>query len=307
MKTEVYDRFRDYNKDHCWQYDIRVQNRGKDLAEANLTEEDATGLRIPDFDFAYVDKTDRDGCKEVSDFIQRHEWLGKLPNRPTQRFTARYRKTGALAGVIVMATPNAFSKLIGPDTRDIEKLISRGACISWSPKNLGSWLVMKSITWMVENTPFRLFTAYSDPEAKELGTIYQACNFLYLGHTSGTMKQYFDPDNPKWGWFSDREFRKRGKYAKYAEKLGISKAVWKSYMGKWTPQWETMPSGLKEQIKDEERKYRESCQSREVPPKHKYCYIRGSNRKETKQLLRQFAELNPKLVDLPYPQARGEF
>ena len=307
MKIEVYDRFRNYDKDHCWQYDIRVQNREKDLAEAGLTEEQVIQLRTADFDFAYVDKTDKEGCKAVAEFIQRHEWLGKLPNRPTHRFTATHRSTGVLIGVIIMAIPNAFSKLLGDDTSSIEKLISRGACISWSPKNTGSWLVMQSITWMIANTPFRLFTAYSDPEAKELGTIYQACNFTYLGHTSGTTRQYFDPKNPKQGWFSDREFRKRGKYAKYAEALGISKAVWKSYMGKWSPNWDLVPDDLKKRIKAEEKRYRDSCKNREVPPKHKYCYIRGTDRKETKLLHRTFAELNPARVGLPYPKARGQF
>ena len=73
-----------------------------------------------------------------------------------------------------------------------EKLISRGACISWAPKNLGSWLIMNSIKHMVKHTEFRVFSAYSDPEAKELGTIYQACNFIYLGQKSGTAAQYFD-------------------------------------------------------------------------------------------------------------------
>ena len=46
--------------------------------------------------------------------------------------------------------------------------------------------------WMVKNTEFRLFEAYADPEAKELGTIYQACNFYYVGDNFGSDKLYFD-------------------------------------------------------------------------------------------------------------------
>ena len=48
---------------------------------------------------------------------------------------------------------------------------------------------MFSIKWMAKNTPFRAFTAYSDPEAKELGTIYQACNFYYIGQSSGSQSE----------------------------------------------------------------------------------------------------------------------
>lgn len=302
MKGEVFDRFKDYDKEHCWQYEIRVQNRQEDLDEVGLDEETVRLLQPNHFDFQYVDKTDPQ-CAEVTKFIERHEWLGKMPNRPTHRFVASIE--GIMAGTVVMATPNAFSKLLGPETKNIEKLISRGACVSWSPKNLGSWLIMKSINWMVDNTDFRLFTAYSDPEAKELGTIYQACNFLYLGQTSGTLKQYFDPDNPSWGWFSDREFRKRGKYAKYAENLGLSREEWNQYMGKYTPLWDEMPPELKDAIKEEEKKYRERCQSRDVMPKHKYAYIKGRDKRETRALMKRFREHNPKLVDLPYPTERG--
>ena len=302
----VHDRFKDFGKQHCWQYEVRLQNLAEDLEEASLTEEAASQLRTSDFDFAYVDKTDKDQCAEIRRFIERHEWLGKLPNRPTERFTARLRGSQALAGVVVMATPNAFSHILGKENKSLEKLISRGASISWAPKNLGSWLIMNSIKWMVRNTGYRSFTAYSDPEAKELGTIYQACNFIYLGQTSGTSKQYFDPNNETAGWFSDRDFRKKSKYRKYAENIGIDKVQWKQWMKKYSPNWDIIPAEIKTKIKAEEKKYRDSCLSRPVPSKHKYCYILGRTKSETKQLHNLFKELNPKLYNLPYPRSRGQ-
>lgn len=300
------DRFKDYQGDKCWQGYIRELNLEEDLQAAGLTEEEANELRTSDFDFVYVPKEDKEGCEEVKDFIERHEWLGKLQQRSTHRFCARLKKNNALAGVVIMSTPNAFSNLLGPENKDKEKLISRGACISWGPKNLGSWLIMSSIRWMVENTEFRYFTAYSDPEAKELGTIYQACNFIYLGQTSGTAKQYLDPDHPEKGWFSDREFRKKSKYQRYAQAIGIDKATWKGWMKKYSPNWEIIPEDIKVKIKAEEKKYRESCKERPVPAKHKYVCILGSSPGETKYYKRLFKKLNPKKANLPYPQERGK-
>ena len=299
------DRFKDYQGDKCWQAYISEVNRDEDLAAAGLTEEEAGKLRTSDFVFEYVSSDQKELCKEVKEFIERHEWLAKLPNRPTHRFTARLKKNGTLAGTIIMATPNAFSNLLGKENKDKEKLISRGACISWGPKNLGSWLIMSSLRWMAENTDFRYFTAYSDPEAKELGTIYQACNFLYLGQTSGTSKQYLDPAHPEKGWFSDREFRKKSKYQRYAAAIGIDKDTWKGYMKKYSPNWDIIPADVKAKIKAEEKKYRDSCKSRPVPAKHKYVYILGASPGETKYYKRLFKKLNPKKVDLPYPQERG--
>ena len=301
------DRFKNYDAEHCWQYEMRVNNLEEDLASVGLNKEEVLALRISDFYFEYVDKNEREKCLSVKAFIERHEWLGKLPARPTHRFVARLKRNNALAGVVVMATPNAFSHLVGKENRDKEKLVARGASISWAPKNMGSWLVSSSVKWMVKNTEFKIFTAYSDPEAKELGTIYQAMNWIYLGQTSGANKQYFDPNKPDTGWFSDRDFRKRSKYRIYAKNIGIEKGEWEKLMKKYSPNWEIIPQELKLKIKDEERKYRESCLSRAVPPKHKYCYILGKSKQETKALLDKFAENNPEKINLPYPKKRGKY
>jgi len=275
------------------------------MLAAGLCEYSAAQLRIDDFVFEHISKEDKEQCQEIKRFIERHEWLGKLSQRSTHRFTARL-KNGTLAGVVIMATPNAFSNLLGRENRDKEKLISRGACISWAPKNLASWLIMNSIKWMVKNTEFRYFTAYSDPEAKELGTIYQACNFYYLGQTSGTTHQYLDPIRPEKGWFSDRDFRKKSKYFKYAEAIGITRDTWKGWMKKYSPDWEKVPPDIKIKIKEQERIYRDSCKKRKVPAKHKYCYILGQTKSETARLKNIFAEKSPDKANLPYPKNRGK-
>ena len=313
MKQEVYDRFKDYKENHCWQYEIRQQNLTKDLKEACLTTEQHQVLRISDFEFSYVDKTDKKECDEIKQFIQKHEWLGKLPIWPTHRFTARLKKNGILAGVIVMATPNAFSNVLGEENKGKEKLISRGACISWSPKNLASWLVMRSIKYMVKNTEFRAFSAYSDPEAKELGTIYQACNFIYLGQKFGSGNQYLDPAKPMRGWFGSSGFSDRSQIKRYAKKLGIEwQPEWIRKVGtnKKRPttkiNWKEIPVDIANQIKAERKAHQERCSKRPSPAKHKYIYILGRNKKETKQLKKQFDILNPGVIQLPYPSRRGK-
>ena len=322
-KADPFERFKDLEAEHCWQYEVRLRNMQEDLQAIGKDLAWAESLRTTDFDFvavvepvkeAYEDepkeytadlKKYKEQCDEVRDFIIRHEFLGCLPNRPTHRFTARLKKTGELAGVVVMAVPNAFSHLLGKEYKHRIKLVSRGASISWAPKNLGSWIVSRSCKWMVQNTEFRVFEAYSDPLAKELGTIYQALNWTYLGQTSGTAKVYLDPKNKDRGWFSDRDFRKKSKYKMYAEQLGIDKKKWDSYMGKWSPQWDKMPASTKKMIKAQEKKYKNSCESRTVPAKHKYCFILGRSKKETKQLHKLFKDNNSKKVGLPYPKERG--
>lgn len=310
MKEEVYNRFKDYSGSHCWQYEVSRQNRTEDLQMAGITREESSVLSVADFSFDFVPKEDKKQSQEIKDFIERHEWLGKMPIWVTHRFVARLKSTNRLAGVIVMATPNAFSNLLGKENRGLEKLIARGACISWSPKNLASWLVMKSIRWMVENTEFRYFTAYSDPEAKELGTIYQACNFYYLGQKFGAGKQYLDPEKPARGWFGSAGFSDRSQIVRYAKKLGIEwQSEWYKMVGSKKNyrkvNWKAIPDDVSARLKQEREEHKARCQQRQSPSKHKYCYIIGRSKRETKALKRRFSEVNPALAGLPYPKERG--
>jgi hypothetical protein len=274
----------------------------EDLKSCGLTKRETDSLSAADFELRSIDKTDAKLCREIKRFIERHEWLGKLPNRPTHRFIAEY--AGSIAGAIVMATPNAFSNLLGEEYRNREKLISRGACISWSPKNLASHLIMFAIRWMVHNTEFRIFTAYADPEAKELGTVYQACNFVYLGQTAGSTEMFLDPKHPERGWFSSREFRKISKYKQYARELGIRWAP--EWNVGWLIRWDIMGTGIESQIRQAAKDYQARCQVRKVPAKHKYCYLLGRTKTETKQLKRLLAQHSPDRVGLSYPKARGQ-
>lgn len=290
----IEQRLNDYKQNHCWQYDIRLKNLEEDLLESGLITDDVSNLRCSDFTFQNENKELI--FQEVKKFIERHEWLGKLSLYPTHFFTARYK--GILAGVVIMDMPSAFSKMLGENTRKIERLISRGACVSWSPKNLASKLISFSINWMVDNTDYRLFTAYSDSEAKELGTIYQACNFYYLGKKSGTGYQY-KIENGK--WVSDRYFRSRSVYKRLAKNYGII----------WEDQWQKgdivyfnlMPENIALKIKQLSKEYQNSSEKRKVEPKHKYAYILGKTKRETKNLRTVFQKLTK---TYPYPKERGK-
>ena len=273
-----------YNKKHCWQYDIRLNTLEEDLNKVDVPD----NLSIKDFEFYFVDKNDKKQTKEIVEFIKKYEWLGTMPNRPTHRFVAKYK--GILAGVIVMSTPNSFSNILGSENRNIEKLISRGACSSWTPKNLASALISYSIKWMVKNTEFRVFSAYSDPEAKELGTIYQACNFYYLGNKFGSDKLYFDPKNPQLGWSSGRNFRKFQFYKNYLKEKNIK---WEdSWNIKTKIIWENIPETISKSMKEYSKMCLNRCYIRKATPKHKYVYILGKDKKETKKWRKLFLSTN---------------
>jgi len=282
-----------YNKKHCWQYDVRLKNLEEDIINSGFSKEYIDSLSVKDFEYKIVlDKNERTKLKE---FIERHEFLGNLSQFTTHWFGAYHKDI--LSGVILLNMPNAFSKLLGDDTPKIERLISRGACISWSPKNLASSFLMWVINWMVKNTDYRLFTAYADPTAKELGTIYQACNFYYLGQKSGTTTRYINPYTDK--IVSDRFFRTRSAYKKYAKELGIQ---WRE---NWNNDqkilWENIPDEIEKQLREYSKIIQSKSTKVEMPSKHKYAYVKGATKQETKRLRTLFEQLNK---TYPYPDNR---
>lgn len=289
------NRLNTYNKEHCWQYEIRLQ---KELEDRNFINEhfgiSPENIKITDFDVDIILLKEKKG--EAISFIKRYEWLGTITQFSTHYFGAYYK--GILGGVTIFSMPNAFSKLLGDDTKNIERLISRGACASWTPKGLASYFLMKCIKWMVNNTQYRLFTAYSDPTAKELGTIYQACSFYYLGQKSGTTVRYINPYTGK--IVSDRFFRQKTAYKKYAEELGIE---WnKNWVGKNGMIWDNIPNDIEQTLRKYGKDKQKQAKKIEYPNKHKYAYVLGKNKKETKQLRKIFLERNK---IFPYPKERG--
>ena len=58
-------------------------------------------------------------------------------------------------------------------------LLSRGACVHWTPTGTASKLIRKSMELLPPQ--YKVITATVDELAGEIGTIYQACGFHYVG------------------------------------------------------------------------------------------------------------------------------
>jgi hypothetical protein len=289
----------------CIQYLKKLQNKDKALKAAMLKNVDVEKMKVSDYELKNVEKDDVVMKRRVFQFIREVEYLGKPNQRTTHMFVAMYKDH--IAGVVTFSTPNAFSHILGKENTNIEKLISRGATSAIACKNLGTALNAFAINWMVKNTPFRVFTAYSDPAAGELGTIYKALNFIYLGKGYGRRIELYDLRKPDIGWFSDRETRKLSFYKRTAKKFRIE---WdSSWHTKWRVNWDKMPDHIELLLKGESKRYVESCEKRKPPRKHKWVYIKGRTRRETNYLTKKFKTYNPKFVrtnglGLPYPDEK---
>jgi hypothetical protein len=294
---------------------VCFQKIKKEKVFKNLIHEKGIGyilssldITLDNIEFKFISSFDKVMCTRINHFIVENEWLAKNIARPTHRFVAMFNDE--IIAVVVMGTPYAPSDLLGRENAHLEKLLGRGASTSLAPKNIGSWINSRAIDWMSKNTEFRLFTAYCDSRAGEIGTIYSALNFIYLGKKFGARKEYYDIKNPQRGWFNSRLFRRVGSYKRYAKTLGIE---WQDrWCEKWTIKWERIPLEVIVKLKDKAKEYEESCLQREPGKKHKYICIKGNDKRETKQLLALLKKINPKLtqsngsIGFPYPKVRGE-
>ena len=262
----------------CYQYLMREKTTEEDKAIGFNFD-----LKASDFDMAHERITE-----EHRDFIVRYEWLGKVGYNVKWVFTARHQ--GLLAGVVMLSEPTSYSC----KEKELEALIQRGAAASWAPKNLNSRLVMFALRWMVNNTSKRIFVAYSDPSAGEIGTIYQACNFDYLGNGFGSRVSYVDKDGKT---VSGQFFNQTNLWKKVAKELGIQ----------WLPEWSKtnkykdlskIPVEIIRKIKDRINEIKMTYSTIPIPPKGKYAKIIGKDKREQRELEAVFKNWTPK----PYPK-----
>ena len=157
-----------------------------------------------------------DGCTvesvsraEATEIILRYEWLGTVPNN-AQAFYGLRSPDGDLLGVSIFGpTPGTASRdVCGKANAKITIGLLRGACVHYAHPHAGSFLTARACQLAASDHGWRIFVAYQDTRAGEVGTIYQACNWLYIGATgrggSGYRTRYKAPDGE---WWTSRRFR----------------------------------------------------------------------------------------------------
>ena len=117
--------------------------------------------------------------RTASNLIKRYEWLQCMPAMVKYCFGIFFENN--LGGVVVYS--HEYSENLGHwDKYDYTGkmiLLSRGACVHWAHPHSASKLITSSMKMLPEK--YKDVTATVDELAGEIGTIYQACNFHYIG------------------------------------------------------------------------------------------------------------------------------
>lgn len=161
--------------------------------------------------------------------IFKYEWLGTMAQTGHHYgiFYGVY-----CAGVCCVAAGSATggvnSHMEFAVSRDEFAILARGACVHWAPKGSNSKLVAWTCKLLPKDTKAKVLIAYSDTDAGEIGTIYQACNWVCVGKGSSTT-QWIAPNGRIYDQKLPYDLRRRDGFksprSKYVEALRA--AGWK--------------------------------------------------------------------------------
>lgn len=115
--------------------------------------------------------------------IKRYEYLGTMCNAPMFAYGIRWE--GSLAGVVVFGSPSppvVALSVAGERWANSVIQLARGVCVHWAHPHAGSKLIGYALRRVAEHG-YRYAVAFADPAAGEVGTLYQATNWLYCGLT----------------------------------------------------------------------------------------------------------------------------
>lgn len=167
---------RDCSQDmKCWQRLIREKfDKGEGVEQGELMPED--------FSLELKDTILRPIPREVAKpFIEKYEWLGQLGTFKFGYGLYFGYKLGVAICFSKTTTWQAEVSICGEKYRDKVILLCRGAAANWCPPNANSYAIAQTLKAVEKDTDYRIILAYSDRRAGEVGTIYQALNWIFIG------------------------------------------------------------------------------------------------------------------------------
>ena len=168
----------------------------KDRAAANNSGADMWGNWWEDLDINIAAAELREvSISTASAIIGEYEYLGTMCNAPIRAYGIFWQ--GNCGGVIVfgaVSPPNVARSVCRSNPKRVIQL-GRGASVHWAHEHSSSKLIAFGLSNMAK-LGYWFAIAYSDPDAGEIGTVYQATNWKYCGLTA-KRPDYITPEGKR--------------------------------------------------------------------------------------------------------------
>jgi hypothetical protein len=149
-----------------------------------------------DLSAARIKRVDVNTAKKI---IHQYEWLGTMGAGTVRNYGIFFGMF--CAGVTCYACSGAvavLAKTFRVETGQLSYL-TRGACVHWAPKGTNSKLISHSCR-MEREHGIKIVVAFADSDAGEVGTVYQASNWTYIGKSETGWKQFVSAQGKIWSW-----------------------------------------------------------------------------------------------------------
>lgn len=196
LLNERHSNIGEHSGQTCFQYRITLRERAAD-PRPQMTSLDGCSVReVP--------------SRDAGPIIERYEWLGTM-GRPVL-CVGLFSPDASLLGVACFGWPGSPESrdICGKENRNLAICLERGACVHWAPPNAASFLISRACD-IAAQRGWPIVYAYADEDAGEIGNVYQACNWIYLGQgvgrTPGRARNYYRTTDGK--ILSSRSLRHR--------------------------------------------------------------------------------------------------
>lgn len=163
-----------------------IINEQKKIKEKNNINFNINKINLKDTEIRTIER------KQAEKIINEYEWLGYLPLYTKYHFGIFFKINNEekLGGVVCYQPEYSNNTDVWDKYEYKNKIItlSRGCCLWWAPKNTASYFITQTLKWLKQNTVYKIITATVDPEAGEIGKIYQSLNWYYVGLMPGNIK-----------------------------------------------------------------------------------------------------------------------
>jgi hypothetical protein len=131
---------------------------------------------------------------EAAAIILKYEWLGTMA--AGTKFCYALKFNSEVLGVSCFSNGGSSQAKVICDIPAKSICLARGACVPHAPQGAGSFLVRHACRQAHQDFGYDVFFAYSDPEAGEMGTIYQAVGWEYINikDSNGIKTSFVSPD-----------------------------------------------------------------------------------------------------------------
>ena len=166
--------------------------------------------------------------EEASALIFKYEWLATMAAGTKACYGLRLDKgKGELLGVVCFATGSGSPESLKVCSVPAKTVIlARGACVPHAPRHAASKLIRHACREAHKEFGWECFIGYSDEQAGELGIVYAAVGWRYMGKAKqGIKTTFYSPDGTQ--KITSYNFNKRSESKFYA--LG-----WDGKQGKYS-------------------------------------------------------------------------